>query len=469
MKEKKTWRIVLAGGITVAGALGFLIWSGYDTIAASREEVGGLHQSIDSSRKLLAQTGDLERDVIVLRETEQLIKEILPDEQDLNNFVRDLRAFEEESGVHITGLKKKADASRGKKKDATDFEKATYQLTIEADAFQWLAFLNRVESHSRFMSVPSFKLSAAPRRQVEDGDQPYAHKIQMDIETYVYAPQGSGTAVKIDGYSRKRELLLGEIARHRAVLAIANYTYRGQHGRRDPWVDPRVSADVDPGDGLSVEEQIQIVSDLAARSETVTTLYDGWKAAPNELDKKLKRAELEKLLASLEEDVRRTIDAGQITFAVSKNELEHRIAADLERMRESMTAKEDGRGANIDELTSLIETMQSHMAAGEYDLTLAAFANVEPRLGPAELDPARKDVCATLREIARSAKTASDFSKLQLDVGGIVIMEDRPPVVLINGRPLTEGDLVDQDLIIKSIQRDEIEFIFRGVILLRRF
>jgi hypothetical protein len=109
------------------------------------------------------------------------------------------------------------------------------------------------------------------------------------------------------------------------------------------------------------------------------------------------------------------------------------------------------------------------MAAGEYELTLAAFANVEPRLGPAELDPARKEVCATLREIARSAKTASDFSKLQLDVGGIVIMEDRPPVILINGRPLTEGDLVDQDLIIKTIGRDEVEFIFRGVILLRRF
>lgn len=470
MKEKKTFRLVLATGLGAGALLGFLIWSGYDTIAASREEVEGLRQSIDSSRKLLALTGQLERDVIVLRETEQLIKEILPDEQDLNNFVRDLRAFEEESGVHITGLKKKAEnASRKQKKDATDFEKATYQLTIEADAFQWLAFMSRVESHSRFMSVPSFKLSAAPRRQVEDGDQPYAHKIQMDIETYVYAPQGDAAAVKIDGYTRKRELLLGEIARHRAVLAIPTFTYRGQHGRRDPWVDPRVSADIDIGEGLTVEEQIQIVSELSARCEGVSEVFESWKVAPNELEKKLKRAELEKTLAVLEEDVRRTVDGGQITFTVSRNELEHRIAVDLTVIREVITKKEDGRGANIDELTALIDTMRSHMDAGEYPLALAAFANVEPRLGPAELDPARREVCATLRDIARSAKTATDFAALELDVGGIIMMDDRPPVILLNGRPLTEGDLVDQDLIIKSIKQDEVEFIFRGVILVRRF
>lgn len=471
MKDKKTLRLVLAGGIGCGALLGFLIWSGYDTIAASRGEVDSLRQSIDASRKLLAQTGPLERDVIVLRETEQLIKEILPDEQDLNNFVRDLRAFEEESGVRITGLKKKADsANRKQKQDAVDFEKATYQLTIEADSFQWLAFLSRVESHSRFMSVPSFKLTAAPRRQVEDGEGPYAHKIQMDIETFVYAPQGGSAPVKIDGYTRKRELLLGEIARRRAALTIPTYVYRGQHGRRDPWVDPRISANIDMGDApLTVEEQIELVSGLSSRFRDVEVLFEGWGSAPNELDKKLKRAELEKQLGPLEEDVRRIVSSSQITFSPSRNQLENGVAAELVRIREALSQKEDGRGAHIDELNALLETMQNHMAAEEFDLALAAFANVEGRLGPAELDPARQGICATLRDIALNAKTASDFGKLKLEVGGIVIMEDRPPVVLLNGRPLTEGDLVDQDLIVKSVKQGEIEFIFRGVILVRRF
>jgi hypothetical protein len=40
--------------------------------------------------------------------------------------------------------------------------------------------------------------------------------------------------------------------------------------------------------------------------------------------------------------------------------------------------------------------------------------------------------------------------------------------VIINGRAWGEGDMPDQDLVIKAIREDEIEFIFRGVVLLRR-
>jgi len=40
---------------------------------------------------------------------------------------------------------------------------------------------------------------------------------------------------------------------------------------------------------------------------------------------------------------------------------------------------------------------------------------------------------------------------------------------LINGKAMGEGDLVDEDLIINGIRPSEIEFIYRGVILIRRF
>ncbi len=470
MNQKKLWMTVLGvgGGLMLVNA--FLIWSSYGEIASARENVTGLHDSIDASRKLLAQTSALERDVIVLRETEEAIKEILPDEQDLNNFVRDLRSFEEESGVRITGLKKKADPGVRKGKDtSTDFEKVTYQLSIEADAFQWLAFLDRVESHSRFMTVPSFKLAAAARHQVESGKEPYAHKIQMDIETYVYAPQGALSPVKVDGYQRKRELLLGEIARHKSALAIQTYQFRGQRNRRDPWVDPRISVQQAESEGqIAVEVQIQMVADLVARADEVEKDFDAWKTAENDVDKKLKRAELEKKLASLEEDVRRTLEAGSISFAPSKNALDHQVAERIAHLRESMTVKEDGKGVNIDELSALVETMHHHMQSAEYDLALAAFSNVEPRLPPAEQDPQRKPLVDEARAIAKDAKIATDFGKLELKIGGVMIAEGSPPVALINGRALSEGDMVDSDLIIRSIHRDEIEFIFRGVILLRK-
>jgi hypothetical protein len=42
-------------------------------------------------------------------------------------------------------------------------------------------------------------------------------------------------------------------------------------------------------------------------------------------------------------------------------------------------------------------------------------------------------------------------------------------VALINGRALGEGDSVNDNLVIRGIRPGEIEFIYKGVILVRRF
>jgi len=40
---------------------------------------------------------------------------------------------------------------------------------------------------------------------------------------------------------------------------------------------------------------------------------------------------------------------------------------------------------------------------------------------------------------------------------------------MINGRPVSEGDLLGRDLVVLAIRREEIEFIFRGIVFARRF
>src|SRR5262249_42465014 len=99
VNEKKALIIAAAVGVLASGGLGWLIYSEYGSIAQAREMVASTRSSIDESRKLLVSTPQLEKDVIVLRETEETIREILPDEQDVNNFVRTLQRFEEDSGV----------------------------------------------------------------------------------------------------------------------------------------------------------------------------------------------------------------------------------------------------------------------------------------------------------------------------------------------------------------------------------
>ena len=239
---RKMWIAVIGGGALCAAGLGALLWWQHGQIEQARNQVSTLRGGIESSRKLIETTGALEREVIVLRELTEVMKGILPDNDDVNNLVRTLQRFSDESGVRIAGLKKKAELSN--KKDKSDFDKVAYTLSLEGDAFQFLDFLDLLEGHSRFMRVPSFRITAAARTELEKEGVP-SHKVSIDVETYVYEPKKDQKAIKIDGYDRKRDLLLGEIDRRKGSLQVSTYAYRGARGRRDPWIDPRVPLKAD--------------------------------------------------------------------------------------------------------------------------------------------------------------------------------------------------------------------------------
>jgi len=467
-KQQRFWFGLIGGGSLLAAGLGYLIYSEYETIELAQAEVASLDASIASARQLLTGTPQLEREVIVLRETEEAIKELLPDEQGVNDFVRKLQDFEQESEVSITSLKKKPPEALGRKKSKDDFDKVAYQLTFEADAFQMLEFLDSIESHSRFMSVPAFKLQAAPRRDVVESGQA-AHRVQLDVETYVYEPQSEFKPVKIEGYARKRELLLGEISRRRQALSIQEYTYRGKRSRRDPWVDPRMPANVEDETSLTVQEQNAIVDELVAVADAVSKLWDQVRGAENVVKEMTLRAELEGRMAELETELRRIRDEGAIRYPPTERRLTLEVEDRLALVRDQIARTEGGRGPSLDALTQLVEAMTAHLAAGEHEMALTAFDTVEGRLDVAASDPARKPWVERLRQLESEARILSEFERLQIDIKGVAIMEGVPPVALVNGRALGEGDSVNDSLIIRGIRPGEIEFIYKGVILVRRF
>jgi hypothetical protein len=466
MSEKRILAWMCGVGVTAAIGTGVLVYMEYGAIDESRAKVAALKVGIEASRKILTGTGALEREVIVLRETDEVIKEILPDEQDVNNLVRDLSTFKDEAGVQITGLKKKTQDNGRKEKN--DFDKVGYQLNLEADAFQLLSFLDKIESHSRFMRVPEFKLNAAARRQVEDTGVP-RHRISLDVETYVYRPQSGPTPVKIDGYARKRELLLGEINRRRQALQVPSYIYRGQRGRRDPWVDPRVPAHTETESSLSVDEQIRVVDDLVVRTQNVLTLWDSEKAAETLISQMTIHAQLEEDLAKLEEDVRRTLDEGQIRFVQSDRRLHNEVVTPINAMRQAMSDSQGNDGPSKESLRELVMSMRGNLDRGEYKVAQIAFDTVESRLAAAEADPLRQPLVAELRHLDAQAKDLGDFAKIQLDIRGVAVGEGITPTVLINDSTLGEGDLLGKELIIHTIKPGVIEFLFRGMILERRF
>lgn len=465
MNERRWWIAIIAGGTLGAAGLGALLWWQHGKIEEGRASIAATKASIESSKKLIEGTAALEREVIVLRELSEVMKGMLPDNDDVNNLVRTLQKFSEDSGVRISGLKKK---SMDNKRDKHDFDKVGYTLSLEGDAFQFLDFLDLLESHSRFMRIPSFRMTAAQRTQLEKEGVP-AHKVSLDVETYVYEPKKDAKDVKIDGYERKRDLLLGEINRRREALSVATYNYRGARGRRDPWIDPRVPSRADSASTLTVQEQMDIVQKLAERTQGVLAKWEQVKTAENVIVEMMTRSEMEQELASLEEDVRKVVTEKLIAYVPSDRRLQNEVILPLEELRGQFSKTDVGKGPSEVQLKEIEATMVKSQSLGEYKQMLDAFAVIDNRLAAAENDPVKKPLVERLRELAYEARTVLDFEKIKVVVGGVVLIEGAEPVALINGKSMTVGDMLNPEMIVRAINREEIEFIFRGVVFARRF
>ena len=113
--------------------------------------------------------------------------------------------------------------------------------------------------------------------------------------------------------------------------------------------------------------------------------------------------------------------------------------------------------------------MRENINSSEYEEAAINFDTVESRLAQAEADPLRQPLVVELRRLDGQAKDLADFGRIPMDIQGVVIGDDTPPVALINDSALGEGDLLGKELVITKIKSGAIEFLFRGMVLERRF
>src|SRR5204863_3606358 len=119
-----------------------------------------------------------------------------------------------------------------------------------------------------------------------------------------------------------------------------------------------------------------------------------------------------------------------------------------------------GKGPSEVQLKEIESTMVESQSVGDYKKMLDAFAVIDNRLAVAETDPVKKPLVDRLRELAYEARTVLDFEKIKVVVGGVVLIEGAEPVVLINGKSLTIGDMLNPEMIVRAINREELELIF---------
>jgi hypothetical protein len=465
---RKKWIIFGAASLLVAGAAGALIYTQRESLEENRAQAEKLRGEIAAGRTLVAGTPDLEREVIVQRETDAVIKEILAEEEEITNFARTINDYVAAAGVSIRSVKRQKDAGGRDRGAAKDFDRVGYTIQFDADAFQLLEFLDAFETHKRFVSVTGFKLSAAKRAQAERGLMPM-HSITLDLETYVYHPKQGVKEARIDNYERKRDLLLADIQKRSDELRVPAYEFRGQRGRRDPWIDPRL-----PVSGseqiLSIEEQIQIVEDLEKKIDHLLELWQAVDAADNLIAEMKARAEIEESILALEEEIRRVEAERSIIFGPSVMKLENVIIAGIADVKAKLEKSGGDIGPSAREIEQVAEAVKRHITREEYELALQAFNAMEPRLIRAERDPRKAPQVAELRLLASRAQTVLAFEEIDMSIGGVAVMEGARPVALINGQTIEAGEYIDLsgELFVHDIRSHEIEFVYQGVTLIRR-
>lgn len=465
MNEKKMWVTIGTTSLVLAAGLGAAIYLKMEQIDEARAAVSTLEAEIAKARRTIEGTAPLEREVIVLREIAGVFSAILPGSAEVNNLIQNFYTYSGEAGVEPTSFKPKPVAGgRGR---TSDFDQVSYALTLSGDTFQFLEFLNRIETHSRFMAVPSFQLTSVSRQDMEKFG--YAkHKIQLDVETYVYVPQRRAKNVSIEGYARKRDLLAGEINRRRQALTLSTFHYRGNRGRRDPWVDPRVPIEDNPS-GLTVPEQNEKVEQLIGLFGKAVREWDEVQGAENVLDRMVKRKSLIETIAMLEDELRHVDQEGLITFTPAVKRVQKEVRDPLRVLREEIDDQTYTEGPSKEEMEQVLASMQRHIESGDYAIAIAAFGEIKSTLDLVQGDPVRMVLAEELRVLSEDAQILSDFDAIEMKFGGQALIEGRPPAVIINGKTLSPGGLLDTGVEVLAIRPREVDFAFRGVVLTRKF
>ena len=130
MSQKLIKVLLFSTGLLTLGLSG-LVWRSSVGVGEARLEAEQLAERILAEQARLVQTPGLEQDVLVFREISGRMAAILPDEEGLNDLVRSLQGFSEDSGVSIRSLRRAT--LRGAAKQVGDFREVSYTLEDVVD------------------------------------------------------------------------------------------------------------------------------------------------------------------------------------------------------------------------------------------------------------------------------------------------------------------------------------------------
>ncbi|MGC6486469.1 MAG: type 4a pilus biogenesis protein PilO [Planctomycetota bacterium] len=465
-QKKQLTAIGVATALVCASAAGG-VWYAGGLVAEVEEQVAAKRGEIAAADAKIGRIASVEKEVIILRENLGEYVKILPDDDELNDFVRMINQFGGQAGVRGKELKKKD--LRSTKKPGR-FIPIAYSYEMTATLWQALKFMNLVENFDRFVSITAFTITpgTADGRGAAKVDGEVVHSISVTMQTYQYNSAGSGKDVAIPRYEDRKEELRDEIWKRLMKIRVDRYDHLGQNGRRDILVDPRQSG-AEGGDEASLEEQ---------RKALERGL--GWVESLREIQARRGSAELTLfdqigLQKRFEQQLREAMDSYEaegagIQYLPYRTRWNQEVVAPLNELAGVWSAPgpETDRFLQADDIRDLIEMMADDCDSGQLEEARKRYEDVMERLAVPEGDP-RHELAVQAKRWHLKATTALDFKELDLQIQGLVVNGTGVgrSGVLLNGEVYEEGEYVQDDLLVKKVEQEQVWFVFRGLTLVR--
>lgn len=463
-------KLLLIGGSALfltCGALTGVYWA-KGKAQEQRDEITKMRDEIAECDKRIIKIGELEKDVIVLRECVYQYVKILPEETDLNNFTRNANQFANQSGVSM----KKLTPGQNSGSKGTKFDRITYQIDAEGTVWQFMKFLNCFENHERFVNVKNWSLMSGathnPNPTLATAEA--THHFSLVLETYMYTGGRGSKDVHIPGYANRKASLREEIYRNLQEVKFAHYDFKDARGRRDIFVDPREIFGPDQPQGQPMAQQKKIIDDFTVEIAQLRGLFNRTREVGitiierMDLDRRLKQG-LDLMQARIDEVNAKAL----ISFTPYKLRWTKDVVEPVDSLRGELTRVADqGRDRNLSEaeLRDLFTAMKEDLTNGEPEAAKARFETAQERLEVLPQDPRYRTVLS-VRKLGIQAQVAIEFSQKKLDIKGVCVFEGGRSGMVLNGQVVQEGDYIDDDLLIKAVGREQVEFVYKGFTLVK--
>ena len=183
-----------------------------------------------------------------------------------------------------------------------------------------------------------------------------------------------------------------------------------------------------------------------------------------DLDRRLKQG-LDLLQARIDD-----VNAkAQISYIPYKLKWTREVVEAVEGLRGDLNRVADqGRDRNLTEaeLRDLFAAMKEDLTNGSPESAKTRFDSAQDRLEVLPQDPRYRTVMS-VRRLNAQAGIAIEFSQKKLDIKGVCVLSGGRSGMILNGQVVQEGDYLDDDLLLKSVGREQVEFVYKGFTLVK--